>query len=372
MALQEQPVFNALDVMQAAQFIRFPEGESLTDEDIRRKLRRWYLCLPEHDIREMTEKVREGGTGSYHWDWGQVDRRSLTQPTATSFPRDFDMNKLQEELIHEYAKDGTQSVAYSNWGASGYEWTQEDYVDPGFAFMYTDRHFSNRSRATFTVMKLLQKFYKEGLRSFCSKTVDILDFGAGPGCAAAGVMMYCRQELTKMKQVVFYDPVKKWKPALQFYNSLAHKWYWLDLKSTGYHFSPSYPRVNFTYHHDMECAWASLNVFKKEQGTVIVCLSYILRDMFGHRGGNPQTRNNVFDYLREEIGDRRALILILERFPCKEFLPEPPPKTSLEGELVLPDGRAMFYAAFEMEPTPSDSRPAKLRRTGDPSMTTAN
>ncbi|CAK9079153.1 unnamed protein product [Durusdinium trenchii] len=126
--------------------------------------------------------------------------------------REVDLLSLTCRITEIFQKEGTRSEAYSSWAVNGY---LEDYAEPGFAYCYTHRHFIRRSRATCDLRKVAQDEL-----GFMPERVEILDIGAGPGCAAAGVIKSYYEQGIPIERVIFTDKVEKWKAGLKAYRSL--------------------------------------------------------------------------------------------------------------------------------------------------------
>ena len=61
--------------------------------------------------------------------------------------------------------------------------------------------------------------FAQGLASL--ERAKIFDFGAGPGCGAAGVCKFLLERGAEEPHVVLFDPVRQWEPATRAYKSFG-------------------------------------------------------------------------------------------------------------------------------------------------------
>lgn len=226
---------------------------------------------------------------------------------------DLDLQKLCEEVEDCYPRDKAGEEVFSSWAEQ--RWSERDYACPGFAFKYTSNKFVARAEATHELLEVASRKY-----AFDLTNAEIFDFGAGPGCAAAGAAKFLLQKGIE-PQVTFFEPLQEWEPA-----------------------TAAFLRMGITAEFDMCPSLQQMVVSLKHRllrssGPFVVCISHVLQDF----GGSKQELADWWIGLQQASSGRRFIVLILERSKCEPFLPE-----------RLPGG-GLLFAPGEKLPSGTDN-----------------
>lgn len=197
--------------------------------------------------------------------------------------------------------------AYSGYKGSG--WTTETYETPGFARKYVSKKFESRCAGVFQFLQTLNQQF-----IFDFDNAQIIDIGAGPGCGAVAAAKFlleiraCRA--SNPLKATLLDPVKAWSEASGVLNEFGIL-------------------AKFKQSVDLEAMVSSeLRTSLDEDGApVLLVVSHVLQDF----GGDPSSLSKWWCSLAQALHGRRALVLVLERSPCEQFLPK-----------SLPDGGHLF------------------------------
>ena len=156
--------------------------------------------------------------------------------------------------------------AYREWALDTavkekFQWSVEDYKKQGFARRYTFQLFVDRAKATWKLMqKVVETFQPE-----LGEGTQIFDFGAGPGCATAGVASFLHhRNMSASVNASLFDPAE-WAPAVEALTS-----------------SLSWMNADFRCRDNLQETLTSFKERVQESdGRFIVILSHVLRDFEG-------------------------------------------------------------------------------------------
>lgn len=213
---------------------------------------------------------------------------------------DLNLKELSEKILEQFPTGDIGSRAFSQWGERGYFWYLADYESQGFAFKFTCRHFIKRSGDTFDLLwaaeRSLDLNFRHGVNA-----VQIFDIGAGPGCAAAGVIKFLWQQNVKLHRVVFLDPVRVWEKAAEAYRQLGIQFKFVTGENGNA--ENRYDTLQLLKSHIDDTPDAVVS---------IICLSHVLVDFL-----LPDYSDQWWRCLRDACGGRRPLILGFDRNPCR-------------------------------------------------------
>lgn len=130
--------------------------------------------------------------------------------------------------------------------------------------------------------------------------VQIFDIGAGPGCAAAGVIKFLWQQNVKLHRVVFLDPVRVWEKAAEAYRQLGIQFKFVTGENGNA--ENRYDTLQLLKSHIDDTPDAVVS---------IICLSHVLVDFL-----LPDYSDQWWRCLRDACGGRRPLILGFDRNRC--------------------------------------------------------